>query len=177
MADAPSWTAVYVSKVEPHLKSRDERVGNVARPAWPDDVLEVGLEEERVLIEPKPIRQLERNLVSLDADRRAQLPSTPLGVLQIVAEVSVHDAETADVRRPRREGATDDGTGGGEERHEADGLIGRDEQGAGNAEAAVAAGPTEPHQNLVEQTIQAPVTPGHVRGAAPSDCREVDVLV
>src|SRR5215831_1074726 len=43
-------------------------------------------------------RGLERNLVSLDADRRAQLPRTPLGVLQIVAEASVHDAEAADVR-------------------------------------------------------------------------------
>src|SRR5262245_42175637 len=71
----------------------------------------------------------------------------------------------------------DGGPGGREERHEADGLIGRDEQGAGNTETAVAAGPTEPHEHLVEQTIQAPVTPGHVRGAAPRDCREVYVLV
>src|SRR5262245_49395983 len=150
MADAPSWTAVYVSKVEPHLKSRDERVGNVARPAWSDDVLQVGLEEERVLIEPKPIRQLERNLVFLYADRRARLPRALLRVLQVVAEVSVHDAQAGEIRWPRLEDAADDGTGGGEERHEADGLIGRNEQGARHTETAVAARPTESHQNLVE---------------------------
>src|SRR5215510_2881802 len=177
MADAPSWTAVYVSKVEPHLKSRDERVGNVARPAWPDDVLQVGLEEERVLIEPKPIRQLERNLVFLYADRRARLPRALLRVLQVVAEVSVHDAEAADVRRPRRENAADDDGGGGKERHEADGLIGRDEQRAGHTEATVAAGPTEPHQHLVEETVQAPVASRHLGGAAAPDRGEVDVLM
>src|SRR5262245_18365613 len=178
MADAPSfWTAVYVSKVDAHLKSGHKGVGNTARPARPDDVLEVGLEEERVPIEPKPIRQLERNLVSLDADRRAQQPRTLLRVLQVVAEVSVHDAEAADVRRPRRENAADDGTGGGEERHKADGLIGRDEQGAGNTETPVAARPTESHEHLVEQPIQAPVTPGHIWGDAARDRGEVDVLM
>src|SRR5262245_4451230 len=150
MPDAPSWTAVYVSKVESHLKSGNERVGNVARPPRPDDVLQVGLEEERVPIEPEPIRQLERDLVFLYADRRALLPGTLLRVLQVVAEMSVHDAEAGDIRRPRLEEAADDCTGGDEERHDADGLIGRDEQGARNPETAVAARPTESHQNLVE---------------------------
>src|SRR5262245_60173711 len=148
--DPSSWTAVYASKVDPHLKSGHEGVGNVASATGPDDVLQVGLEEERIPIEPKPIRQLERNLVFLYADRRTLLPGTPLRVLQVIAEVSVHDAEAGDIGGPRLEDAAGDGTGGGEERHEADRLIGRDEQGAGNTETAVAARPAESHQNLVE---------------------------
>src|SRR5262245_37060530 len=122
--DPSSWTAVYASKVDPHLKSGHEGVGNVASPTGPDDVLEVGLKEERVPIEPKPIRQLERDLVSLDADRRSQLPGALLGVLQVTAEVAVHDAEAADIRRPRREDAACNDAGGGEERHQTDRLIG-----------------------------------------------------
>jgi hypothetical protein len=65
-----------------------------------DDVLEVGLEEQRVAAEPKPICQLERHLVSLHADRRTHLPGTPLGVLQIIAEVALYNGDAADVQRP-----------------------------------------------------------------------------
>jgi DNA invertase Pin-like site-specific DNA recombinase len=95
-------TTVHVSKVDPDLKPGDECVGNSSRSTRPDDVLQVGLEEQRLLMEPKPIRELEGHLVSLDSDTRTGLPGAPLGVLKIIAEVAVHDAEAADVRRPRR---------------------------------------------------------------------------
>src|SRR5262245_8632631 len=111
MSTLPLQTTVHVSKVDPDLKSGDECVGNSPRPAGADDVLEVGLKEERVDAAPKPICQLERHLVSLYSDRCPRLPGTPLGVLQVIAEVAVDDRDAAHVGRPRRKDAADDGTG------------------------------------------------------------------
>src|SRR5207245_2055726 len=96
----PLQTTVHVSKVDSDLKSGHEGVGNSPRPAGADDVLEVGLEEERVVAEPKPIGQLERHLVSLHSDGGPGLPRAPLRVLQIIAEVAVHDGDPTHVRRP-----------------------------------------------------------------------------
>ena len=81
---------MYVSEVDPHLKSGHEGVGNAAGAPRPDDVLEVGLEEERVLIEPKPIRQTDVGGLGIvygrfsndlqDSQRRARQLGSPVGI-------------------------------------------------------------------------------------------------
>src|SRR6266446_4199907 len=74
----------------------------------------------------------------------------PLRVLQVVAEVTVHDAEAPHVRRPRGKDATDQEASGEEVGHLADGLVGRDDERAGDAETAVAAWLPKADQHLVE---------------------------
>src|SRR5262245_18775674 len=85
------------SKVDARLKSSDECVGDPAGPAGTDDVLQVGLEEERVSAESEAVGQLEGELVPLYADGRVRRPRAPLGILQVVAEAAVGEAEAGDV--------------------------------------------------------------------------------
>src|SRR5207249_2279903 len=87
------------SKVGAHLKSSNECVGNPAGPARTDDVLQVGLEEDRVSAESEAVGQLQRDLVPLHSDGRIRQLRTPLRVLQVIAEATVRDAEAPDVRR------------------------------------------------------------------------------
>src|SRR6266545_2310734 len=150
------WNA---SEVDPGLKSGHEGVSDSARPTGTNDVLKVGLEEQRVPPESKPICQLERDLVPLHADRRIRLPRAALRVLQVIAEETAHEK-----------------TGGTEERQLTDGFVRGDEHGAGDPTTAVAARPTELHQHLVEQAVEAPVPPCDARGALARDRVEVGVL-
>src|SRR5207253_7201524 len=73
--------------------------------------------------------------------------------------------------------ATENQADGTEEGHDTDGLLGRNENRARDPEATVAASPAEPHQHLIEQAVEAPVSPQNVRGTAARDRVEVDVLV
>src|SRR5262245_18648104 len=175
-ADLLVETRVHGSEVDAGLESGHEGVGNLARPTGPDDVLEVGLEEHGLPAEAKPIGQLERDLVPLDADGRIRRPRAPLSVLQVIAEATVHDAHASHVRRPRREHSADEEPGGGKEGHLTDGLVRRDEQGAGDPETTEAARPAELHQDLVEQTVEAPVSPSDAGVTAAGDGGEVGEL-
>jgi hypothetical protein len=97
--------------------------------------------------------------------------------LQIIAEVTVNDAEAVPVPRPRREKAADEEAYRGKQRYLTDGLVGRDESRADDAETAAAARLTEPNQHLVEQAIDAPVSPSAAGGVATPDCLEGGELV
>src|SRR5262249_27416847 len=138
------------SEVEAALEADHESVVVPARPTRPDDVLQVGLEEEGIFEKPQAIGPLQRHLIVLHADRRIELLGARLRVLQVVAEVPVNNAEAPHVRRPRGKDATDQEAGGEEVGHLADGLVRRDNERASDAETAVAAWLPEAHQHLVE---------------------------
>src|SRR6266852_5880274 len=164
------------SKVDPSPEPAHECVGNPASTTGPDDVLQVALKDQCALEKPEAVRPLERPLMSLHSDGGIRLLRAQLGVLQIIAEVTGNDAEAAPVRRPRREKAADEEASCVKERHLTDGLVGRDENRAGDAETAVAAKLAEPKQHLVEQAIQAPVPPSDARGVPARDSVEVGEL-
>src|SRR5262249_46428159 len=117
-----------ISEVDPGFESDHERVGDPAGAARLDDVLEVGRKVDGVLEEPEPIGQLQRGLVPLDAHGRIRDTRAPLRILEVIAEATVRGAEGEDVGRPRGEHAAGDQADVAEERHHADGLVGRDEQ-------------------------------------------------
>src|SRR4029453_10637829 len=83
-------------------------------------------------------------------------------------------AEAPHVRRPRWKDAADQEASGEEDGHQADGLVGRDDERAGDAETAVAAWLPEAHQHLVEQAVEAPAAARQVRSLAASGSGEVD---
>src|SRR5262245_19427293 len=88
-----------VSEVDAGLKPADQRVGEPAGAAGADDVLQVGLEEERGSAESEAVAQLDRDLVALHAHGGIQRPRAPLRVLQVIAEATVGDTDARDVRR------------------------------------------------------------------------------
>ena len=96
------------SKVDPYPDPAHECVGNLTSTTGPDDVLQVGLEDQCAPEKPEAVGQLERRLISLHSDGGIRLPRAPLRVLQIIAEVTGNDAEAAPVPRPRREKAADE---------------------------------------------------------------------
>ncbi len=77
--------------------------------------------------------------MSLHSDGGIRLLRSPLRVLQIIAELPENDAAPGCIRPPRWEKAADEEPGIGKERHLTDGLVGSDENRAGNAETAVVA--------------------------------------
>src|SRR5216684_3767953 len=173
-ADAPFRYSC--SKVDPYPEPGHECVGNPTSTTGPDDVLQVGLEAQCVPEKPEAVGQLERRLISLHSDGGIRLQRAPLRVLQIIAELPENDAEAAPVPRPRREKAAEEEASGGKKRHQTDGLVGRDEDRAGDAETAVAARIAEPNQHLIEQAIEAPVPPSDAGGVAARDCGELGEL-
>src|SRR5229473_1770581 len=166
----------HCSKVDPCPDPAHDCVGNPTSTTGPDDVLQVGLEDQCAPEKPEAVGQLKRRLISPHSDGGIRLPRAPLRVLQIIAKVTGNHAEAAPVRRPRREKAADEEASGGKERHLTDGLVGRDESRAGDAETAVAARLAEPNQHLVEQAIEATVTSSDARGVAARDGVEVGEL-
>src|SRR6266446_8068673 len=161
------------SEVEAALEAEHDGIGVLARPTRPDDVLQVELEEECIPEKPQAIGPLQRHLIALHTDRWVELLGAPLRVLQVVAEVTVNNAKTPHVRRPRGKDATDQEASGEEVGHLADGLIGRDDERAGDAETAVAAWLPKADQHLVEQAVEAPAAARHVRSLAASGGGEV----
>src|SRR4029434_11326763 len=75
----------------------------------------------------------------------------------------------------RVEKAGTEKAGCGEEGHLTDGLVGRDHERAGDAETTVAAMFAKPNQHLVEQAIEAPVTPTGLGGVGARDGVKVGV--
>src|SRR5215510_2116133 len=162
------------SEVEATLKANHEGVGVLARPTRPDDVLHVLLEVQCAPEKPQAIGPLQRHLIHTHADRRIELLGASLRVLQIVAEVTVYDAEAPHVRRPRCKDAADQEASGEEDGHQADGLVGRDDERAGDAETAVAAWLPEAHQHLVAQAVETPTAARQVRSLAAPGGGEVE---
>src|SRR5215470_453858 len=111
--------------------------------------------------------------MALHADRWIELLDASLRVLQVVAEMTVHDAEAPYVRRPRCKDAADQEAGGEKDGHLANGLVRRDDEQAGDAETAVAAWLPEAHQHLVAQAVETPAAARQVRSLAAPGGGEV----
>src|SRR5258708_8080370 len=164
------------SKVDSRSEPAHECVGNLTGSTGPDDVLQVGLEDQCASEKPEAVGQLERRLMSWYSEGGIRLLREHLRDLQIIAEGTGNDAEAAPVRRPRWEKAADEKAGRVKERHLTDRLVGRDENRAGDAETAVAARLAEPNNNLVEQAIEAPVSTSDARVEAERDPVASDYL-
>src|SRR5260370_41513778 len=127
------------SKVDSRSEAAHECVGNLTGSTGPDDVLQVGLEDQCASEKPEAVGQLERRLMSLYSDGGIRLLREHLRDLQIIAEETGNDEEAGRVRRPRREKPADEKAGRVKERHLTDGLGARDDNRAADAEPAVAA--------------------------------------
>src|SRR5258708_30550837 len=88
------------SKVDSRWEHVIECVGNLNGSTGPDDVLQVGLEDQCASEKPEAVGQLERRLMSLYSDGGIRLLREHLRDLQIIAEGTGNDAEAAPVRRP-----------------------------------------------------------------------------
>src|SRR5260370_8000141 len=96
------------SKVDSCPEPAHECVGNLTSSTGPDDVLQVGLEDQSAPEKPEAVGQLERRFMSLHSDGGIRLLREQLRDLQIIAEVTGNDAEAASVRRPPREKTADE---------------------------------------------------------------------
>src|SRR5262245_5906105 len=81
------------SEVDAGLEAERQGVGDPARPARPDDVLQAGLEEQSVSEKSQAIRPLQCHLIPLHANRQIELLRAPLRVLPVVAEMTVDEAK------------------------------------------------------------------------------------
>jgi len=107
------------------LSTEHEGVRNPAGTAWSEDILQVGLEVERTPEQSKAVSQLHGCLVRLHSNTWIQLLRRPLRILQVIAKMTVDNAEADYVSRTRWENAARNKSGGKKIRHPADGLVRR----------------------------------------------------
>src|SRR5215469_12527239 len=145
------------SKIDGDLNAKDESIGDATRTTWADDVLQVGLEKERAVDESEPIGQFHYRLVLLHSNIRIQPLRPLLRILQIIAKMTIDNAEGSHVCRARRKNAAGGEGSGKKIGHFANGLIWRSQERPGNAETAVASWRAEPNKHLVKQGVQTPI--------------------
>src|SRR5262249_26413410 len=104
-------------EVEADLGAGHEGVGDVPGAAGPDNVLQVGLDKERPVLEAEGVVPLEDRLLLLHPDSRIEALGDPLGVAQVVAETPVKDAKSGHVPGTRPEDAAGEDAGLEEQRH------------------------------------------------------------
>ena len=117
--------AIDSSEIDPNLSTEHECVRNPARTAWPEDILQVGLEVERTLEQSQAVSQLHGCLVRLHSNIWIQLLRPPLKVLQVIAKMTVDNAQADNIVRTRRENATRNKSARKKIRPPADGLVRR----------------------------------------------------
>ena len=93
-----------------------------------------------------------------------QLFRPPLRILQVIAKMTIDNAQTDNVSRTQWENAARNNSGGKKIWHLADGLVRREYERAGNAETAVAALLPEANENLIELPIETPVAAFNLTG-------------
>src|SRR6266481_2064668 len=96
-------------------------------------MLQVRLKVERALEQSQAVGQLHHRLVRLHSNIWIQLLRPPLKILQVIAKMTVDNAQADQVDRTR------------------------DQERAGNAETAIAALLSEPNKHLIKQGVEAPV--------------------
>src|SRR5260370_13591816 len=104
------------SKVDSRPEPAHECVGNLTSSTGPDDVLQVGLEDQSAPEKPEAVGQLERRFMSLHSDGGIRLLREQLRDLQIISEVTGNYTETTSVRRPRRDKVAAEETSSAHER-------------------------------------------------------------
>src|ERR1700730_13152779 len=97
---AASRSRTPASKVDTNPNSAYECIGNPTSTTRPDDVLQVGLEEQCVPLKLEAVGQLERRLMSLHSAGGIRQLRAPLRILQIIAELPENDAEAGRIRQP-----------------------------------------------------------------------------
>src|ERR1700756_26471 len=146
-----------MSEINGDLSTEHQRVRNSASTARPEDILQVRLEVERTLEQGKAVSQLQHRLVRLHPKIWIQLLRLPLRILQVIAKMTVDNAQADYVDRTRRKDATRNKCACKKIRHLADGLVRRRQERAGDSETAVVSWLPEPNENLIEHAIKAPV--------------------
>src|SRR4029077_19552372 len=126
--------------------------------ARPEDILQVRLEVERALEQSQAVSQLQHRLVRLHSNIWIQLLRLPLRILQVIAKMTVDNAQSDYVSRTRGEDAARNKSAGKKIGHLADGLVWRYQEGAGNTETAMAALLSESNKNLIKHGVEAPVS-------------------
>src|SRR5262252_6560928 len=104
--------AINGSEINGNLSPEHEGVGNPAGTARPEDILQVGLDVERALAQSQAISQLQHRLVRLHSNTWIQLLRPPLGILQVIAKMTVDDAQADYVSRTIWENAARNKCGG-----------------------------------------------------------------
>src|ERR1043166_5334561 len=99
-------------EVDADLGSEDERVGDAAGAAGPDDVLKVRLHVDRASGKSEAISQFHRCLVFLHSNCWIQHLRPLLRILQVLAEVTEDNAQAGHIHRPRWEDAARHKSGG-----------------------------------------------------------------
>src|SRR5262252_7857688 len=93
-----------------------------------------------------------------------QLFRPPLRILQVIAKMTVDNAQTGNISWTRWENASCNKSGGKKIWHLADGLVRRDYERAGNAQTAVASLLSEPNKNLIKQGVETPIAAFNLTG-------------
>src|SRR5262249_3586916 len=101
-----------ISEINRGLSTEYEGVGNPAGAARPEDILQVGLDVERALEQSQAISQLQHRLVRLHSNTWIQLFRPPLRILQVIAKMTIDDAQADYVSRTRWENAARNKSGG-----------------------------------------------------------------
>ena len=117
--------AINSSEIDANLSTKDERVWNPAGATRSEDILQVRLEVERALEQSQAVSQLHHRLVRLHSNIWIQLLRPPLKILQVIAKMTVDNAQADYVDRTRGEDAARNKSSREKIGHLADGLIGR----------------------------------------------------
>ena len=117
--------AINSSEINGDLSTKDEGVRNPTGTARPEDILQVRLEVERALEQSQAVSQLHHRLVRLHSNIRIQLLRPPLKILQVIAKMTVDNAQADYVDRTRREDAARNKSSREKIGHLTDGLIRR----------------------------------------------------
>src|SRR5262245_21402172 len=118
--------AMNSSEINGDLSTEHEGVRNPAGTARLEDILQVGLDVERTLEQSQAVSQLKHRLVRLHSNSWIQLLRPPLKILQIIAKMTVDNAQADNVSRTRGEDPACNKSGGKKIGHLTDGLVGRD---------------------------------------------------
>src|SRR5262247_872666 len=97
--------AIDRSEINGDLSTEHEGVRNPASTARAQDILQVGLDVEGTLEQSQAVSQLKHRLVRLHANIWIQLLRLPLKTLEVIAEMTVDNAQADYVLRPRGENA------------------------------------------------------------------------
>jgi len=117
--------AINSSEINGYLSTEHEGVRNPAGTPRPEDILQVGLDVERAFEQSQAVSQLHHRLVRLHSNIWIQLLRLPLKILQVIAKMTVHDAQAHNVSRPQWDNATHNKGTRKKIRHPADGLVRR----------------------------------------------------
>jgi hypothetical protein len=115
--------AINSSEINRDLSTEHEGVRNPVGTARPEDMLQVGLDVEGTLEQSQAVSKLKYRLVRLHSNIWIQLLRPPLKILQVIAKLTVDNAQADYVSRTRGEDAARNKSSREKIWHLADGLV------------------------------------------------------